>query len=62
MPVFGYTGFMPFALEVFAIYQLLLFVYKKLQKKIVLQCLIAILLLLFYAGAFYLIDCITLVH
>ncbi len=62
MPVFGFTGFMPFALEVFAIYQLLLFVYKKLQKKIVLQCLIVILLLLFYAGAFYLIDSFTLVH
>jgi hypothetical protein len=62
MPVFGFTGFMPFALEVFAIYQLLLFVYKKLQKKIVLQSLIVILLLLFYAGAFYLIDSFTLVR
>ena len=62
MPVFGFTGFMPFALEVFAIYQLLLFVYKKIQKKIVLQSLIVILLLLFYVGAFYLIDSFTLVH
>ena len=56
MPVFGYTGFLPFALEVFALYQLLFALYKKLQRKVVLKSMIIILLLLFYAGGFYLID------
>jgi hypothetical protein len=62
MPVFGYTGFLPFALEVFALYQLLFALYKKLQRKIVFKGMIVILLLLFYAGAFYLIDTFTLIR
>jgi len=61
MPVFGYTGFLPFALEVFALYQLLFALYKKLQTKIVLKSMIIVFLLMFYAGAFYLIDTFTLV-
>ena len=62
MPVFGYTGFLPFALEVFALYQLLFALYKRLQRKIVLQSMIIILLFLFYAGVFYLIDKFTLIR
>jgi hypothetical protein len=62
MPVFGYTGFLPFALEVFVLYQLLFALYKKLQRKIVLKSMIIILLLLLYAGAFYLIDTFTLIY
>ena len=62
MPVFGYTGFLPFAIQVFALYQLLFAVYKKLQRKILLKSMIFILLLLFYAGAFYLIDTFSLIR
>lgn len=62
MPVFGYTGFLPFALEVFAFYQLLFWVYEKLKKKTSLKNVIIIVLLLFYAGVFYLIDTFTLIH
>jgi hypothetical protein len=62
MPVFGYTGFLPFALEVFALYQLLFALYKKLQRKILLKSMVVILLLLFYAGVFYLIDTLTLIR
>jgi len=61
MPVFGYTGFLPFALEVFALYQLLFALYKKLQRKVILKSMFIILLLLVYAGAFYLIDTFTLI-
>lgn len=60
MPVFGYTGFMPFALEIFAIYYFLSFVHKKLQGRIFLKSVIIVALLIFYAGAFYLIDALTL--
>ncbi len=62
MPVFGYTGFLPFALEVFALYQFLFALYKKLQRKILLKRVIIFLLLLFYAGVFYLIDTLTLIQ
>ena len=62
MPVFGYTGFLPFALEVFAIYQLLFGMYKKLQSKILLKNMVFIFLLLFYIVAFYLIDTFTLIR
>jgi len=60
MPVLGYTGFLPFALEVFALYQLLSFLYNKLQKRILLKAVVFIILLFAYAGAFYLIDTYTL--
>lgn len=62
MPVFGYIGFLPFALEVFVLYQLLFALYKKLQRKVVLKSMIIILLLLFYAGGFYLIDTFSLIR
>ncbi len=60
MPVFGYTGFLPFALEVFAIYQILLYLNKKMQSRILLKVMVVILLLVAYGGAFYLIDTYTL--
>jgi hypothetical protein len=62
MPVFGYTGFLPFALEVFALYQILFWAYKKLEGRILVKIIAFIFLLLFYGGCFYLIDTFTLVH
>ena len=62
MPVFGYTGFMPFALEVFAFYQLSLWLRRKLEKRIVIKASIFSLLILFYLGCFYLIDSFSLVR
>ena len=61
MPVFGYTGFLPFALEVFALYELLLSLRKRLQEKMILKWLAFIFLLYFYALGFYLIDRYTLI-
>ena len=60
MPVFGYTGFLPFALEIFALYQILLFLHKKMQSRILLKVVVFIVLLFAYAGAFYLIDTYSL--
>ena len=60
MPVFGYTGFLPFALEVFALYQFLLFLEKKTRSRIFLRTVIFVALLCAYAGAFFLIDTFTL--
>jgi hypothetical protein len=60
MPVFGYTGFLPFALEIFALYQILLFLNKKMQSRILLRVVVFIIMLFAYAGAFYLIDTYSL--
>ena len=60
MPVLGYTGFLPFALEVFAFYHISLSLYRKLKKKVLLKFVIFLLLLFAYAGAFFLIDKFTL--
>lgn len=62
MPVFGYTGFLPFALEVFAFDQLLSGIHEKLKRKISLKAVIFIALLLFYGVCFYLIDRWTLIR
>jgi hypothetical protein len=62
MPVFGYTGFMPFALEIFAFYQLFRWMQKKLEKRILAKILIFTLLFFFYLGCFYLIDSHSLVQ
>lgn len=62
MPVFGYTGFLPFALEIFAFHQLLSYMYKKLEKKILLKSIIFFFLILFYLGCFYLIDTFSLIQ
>ncbi|MBA7492358.1 hypothetical protein ES702_02908 [subsurface metagenome] len=60
MPVLGYTGFLPFALEIFAFYQLFSGMYKKLEKKILIKTVIFVFLILFYLGCFYLIDTFSL--
>jgi hypothetical protein len=56
MPVFGYTGFLPFALEIFAFYCISLFLYRKLKGKVLLKSVIFIVLLFSYAAVFFLID------
>jgi len=62
MPVFGYTGFMPFALEAFGFYQLFTRVQRELEKRIFIKTIIFILLIFFYFGCFYLIDAYSLVQ
>jgi hypothetical protein len=62
MPVFGYLGFMPFALEIFAFYQLFLWTKKKLETKKLAKSLIYISLIIFYLACFHLIDIHSLVH
>ena len=61
MPVLGYTGFMPFALEAFALYQFLSGIYRELERRIFIKSLILVLLLVFFLGCFYLIDTFTLI-
>jgi len=61
MPVLGYSGFLPFALEVFAFKQVSSAIIRELQKRVLLKRLVFLFLLLFYAGCFYLIDRFTLV-
>lgn len=61
MPVFGYTGFPPFALEIFAFIQLFSWGRQKLAKKSSLvQAAVLVGFGLFCAGAFALIDRFTL--
>jgi hypothetical protein len=62
MPVFGYTGFLPFALEIFALYQFLIWFYRKLEGRLRVRITASIFLLLFYGVCFYLIDTFTLVR
>ncbi|NIM90251.1 MAG: hypothetical protein GTO17_04805 [Candidatus Aminicenantes bacterium] len=62
MPIFGYTGFLPFALEIFAIDQSLFWVYRKLERKLLVRITVSILLLFFYGVCFYLIDTFTLIR
>ena len=62
MPVFGYSGFLPFALEIFAFHQLLFWLYRKLEGKLLVRITASIFLLLFYGVSFYLIDTFTLVR
>jgi hypothetical protein len=62
MPVFGYTGFMPFALEIYAFYQLFVWVQKELEKRILKKTLFFVFLIFFYLGCFYLIDSYSLVQ
>lgn len=60
MPVFGYTGFLPFALEIFALYQILSYLNNKLRSRSSLKTAIVLILLVSYACAFTLIDRYTL--
>ena len=62
MPVFGYTGFMPFALEIFAFYQLFMRMRKELEERIAAKAFIWIIMILFYLGCFYLIDSTSLIR
>lgn len=62
MPVFGYGGFFPFALEVFAMYSFLDFVRKKMQGRQSLKTAFVILILAFIALSFHLMDLYTLVR
>jgi hypothetical protein len=59
MPLFGYGGFLPFALEVFALWSLIQFIKKKIDRSPVLQITSLILLLSLYAWIFHLMDIFT---
>lgn len=61
MPIFGYSGFLPFALEIFAFGELFSAARRKLPKRIFLKGVVFLFFLLFYAGCFYLIDRFTVV-
>ncbi len=61
MPVLGYTGFMPFALEAFAFLQLFLWAGRKFEKKgVFARMAVIVLFLLSCGGVFALIDRFTL--
>lgn len=62
MPVFGYTGFMPFALEIFAFYHLLSWAKKRLETKMLAKIFLFLSLIIFYLGCFYLIDTYSLLR
>ena len=62
MPVFGYLGFLPFALEIFAIWNLALAVQKRIKKSVPLSVVVILALLLFCFASFYLMDLFTVVH
>ncbi len=59
MPVFGFGGFLPFALEVFVMYTLLDFSRKRTQGRGILKASLLALVLVFNALAFTLIDTYT---
>ena len=59
MPVFGYGGFPPFALEVFALWSFINFMKKKIERHLALQIICIILLLGLYAWIFHLMDVFT---
>lgn len=62
MPVLGYFGFLPFALEVFALLSLILSLKNKLQGKPILQFVVCLLFLVFYVISFMYIDRFTVIH
>jgi hypothetical protein len=62
MPVFGYGGFLPFALEVFALYTFLGFIRRQIREKPALKAAAVVLILAFNALSFHLIDTYSLVH
>lgn len=61
MPVFGYGGFIPFALEIFAVVQLISYVRERFRGKLYFQSVLFVLFLLFDIGVFWMIDRFTLV-
>jgi len=62
MPVFGFLGFLPFALEVFAIAALARGLYGRLKDRPALRAAFWIGLTAFDLAGFYLIDIMTVVH
>jgi hypothetical protein len=62
MPVLGYTGFLPFSLEVFSLSTFLSVMKERLQQKTLLNILIFMALGLFCLVGFYLIDRFTLMR
>jgi hypothetical protein len=62
MPVFGYGGFLPFAIEIFAMSTLLEFISKKTKGKGFIRAALVILILAFNILAFYLMDKHTLIR
>ena len=56
MPVLGYLGFLPFALEIFVVYELFRYADHKLSSKKWLRILIIVIFLIIYAGVFHLMD------
>ncbi|MGD2246306.1 MAG: hypothetical protein PVI11_07155 [Candidatus Aminicenantes bacterium] len=62
MPVFGYIGFLPFALEIFAVQNLLLDIRKKTRKSFSLSVLMLAFLVIYCCVCFYLMDLFTVVH
>jgi hypothetical protein len=62
MPVFGYGGFLPFAIEVFAMFTLLDFIRKKAEGKVTLRAALVILIMVFNIVAFHLMDKHTLIQ
>jgi len=59
MPVFGYGGFLPFALEAFALWNLIQFLEKKIDQSRLLQFISVIIILGLYAWIFHLMDVFT---
>lgn len=62
MPVFGYGGFLPFALEVFALYTLLDLIRKKTIGRRIIRMVLVAFILVFNALAFHLMDTYTLIQ
>jgi hypothetical protein len=56
MPIMGYLGFLPFALEVFVLYQFLFSLWKFIKDKKILKGIVLTFLLAFYIWVFSLID------
>ena len=61
MPVFGYLGFLPFALEIFAISSFLSRIQSQVRNKKGLWILFCILILFFCLAGFYLVDTFTVI-
>jgi hypothetical protein len=59
MPIFGYGGFLPFALEVFALYTLIGHIKKRIQGQRALQASVVLLILAFIVFSFHLMDLYT---
>jgi hypothetical protein len=62
MPVFGYGGFLPFALEVFAMYSFLEFIRKKMHGRRFLKATLTVLIVVFIALSFHLMDNYSLIQ